>query len=84
METIWVLLWSKYSADNGLYPYHIETLAEYLQDGWRNHDAWGSEDSHVNLWIALHVGTLSEVLARLDRVFRQGKFAGSEDSRRLP
>lgn len=86
METIWVLLWSKYSADNGLYPYHIETLAEYIQDGWRHHDTWidNREQSHHNLWILLHVGSLSEVQARLDTVFKSSRFAGDEKSRMLP
>lgn len=77
MARLWVLLWSKYSADEGLYPYHIEELEEYIKDGWMHHNTWRDEreQSHDNLWVVLHIGTYVEAQDIVDRLLIQGKLA---------
>lgn len=79
-NTIWVLLWSKYSADQGMYPYHIETLAEYLRDGWQHHNTWrdARTRTHNNLWILLYQGELVDVETCLMGLVKQHQYAGAD------
>jgi hypothetical protein len=90
-KEIWVLLWSKYSADHDLYPYHFETLQEYLNDSADNHAAWRRQNtpgyvpipmemkSHDNLWIMLYIGTMDSVQSYLAHLISTQAYAGNRD-----